>query len=57
MNELEKTEEEKNKTLAEVICFTKDIKKHKVFRKFKTICVSCDNIRNNFINMNMAKSE
>ena len=35
MNELEKTEEEKNKTLAEIICFTKDIIKHTVSENLK----------------------
>ena len=55
MNELERIEEEE-KNLIEAKWFTKDITKHD-FRKFKTICVFGDNIKNNFINMNMSNYE
>ena len=56
MNELERIQEE-DKKVDRRKTVSKIYKKRYDFGKFKTIRFSGDNIKNNFINMNMANDE
>ena len=56
MNELKRTEEEEKEDDRSKIIY-KGYNKTYDFRKFKTLRVFGNNIRNNFININMANDE
>ena len=56
MNELKRTEEEEKEDDRSKIIY-KGYNKTYHFRKFKTLRVFGNNIRNNFININMANDE